>query len=853
MTPPQFDSPNMSALHETTETPQLQSRSRRPLGTTRRLTAALTVSTAGLGLVAILSFAHALPTLPLVLLAMVCGAAAFAGGLALHDNGAAGEDKLLAHIARRSPESRLVTEPDGMPVFANDAFRNLFGITGDDLSSLEQQCTGDAEALEKVRRLLHAARSGAGARDEIHVRDANGAVRWLSVQTYAIGEAAEKIVWFIADITAQRELQSVLQEEQARLVDILENAPVGFYSVDENGKFVMVNRLLAEWLGWATSELTGGMAVADVAFELDGAPLVLPTMSADTLEPRRREAVLKAHDGEERLVQITEALAQDGASGQWRTRSVVLDLTREREREAALRRAEQRFRGFFDFAPVAVLTVNADNQVAEANPTFRALAGEGRDVLGTPLVELFDADDRDDLSQRIADTWAGEPQSVIEVRLADWLESRTAQVYASRLEDGAGAITGLLLHLIDTTDQRNLELQFAQSQKMQAVGQLAGGVAHDFNNLLTAIIGHCDLLLQRTSPGQEAFPDLMQVKQNANRAANLVRQLLAFSRRQTLRPEILFLTDELTELSHLLRRLIGENIELNISHGRDLGLVKVDRNQLEQVIINLAVNARDAIASDGVVEIRTRNIDPVEVAGLDNELMPAADYVLIEVADTGKGIPKQDLGKIFEPFFTTKAAGTGTGSGTGLGLSTVYGIIKQTGGFIFPESEVGRGTVFRVYLPRHEPTEAEAKQVAKGVAEGDDELQPKDLTGKGTILLVEDEDAVRMFASRALRNKGYTVFEAPGGYEALELLDEHEDDIDLLISDVVMPHMDGPTLMKEVRIRKPEMKVIFISGYAEDAFRENLDPDAEFDLLPKPFSLKQLAGKVKDLFDADRG
>jgi two-component system cell cycle sensor histidine kinase/response regulator CckA len=411
-----------------------------------------------------------------------------------------------------------------------------------------------------------------------------------------------------------------------------------------------------------------------------------------------------------------------------------------------------------------------------------------------------------------------------------------AQLYASRQGTGDEAIG--LLFLLETTEQKNLELQFAQSQKMQAVGQLAGGIAHDFNNLLTAIIGFSDLLLMRHSAGDQFFADIMQIKQNANRAANLVRQLLAFSRQQTLRPKVLDVTDVLAELSNLLRRLIGENIELRMVHGRDLGLVRVDPGQLDQVIINLAVNARDAMSNGGVLTIRTANVMAADVSALGHALMPAADYVLIEVSDTGHGIAKENLGKIFEPFFTTKEVG----AGTGLGLSTVYGIVKQTGGFIFPTSEAGKGATFSIYLPRHVATGAEAA----AAGEGTEREAGRDLTGKGTILLVEDEDAVRIFAARALRNKGYTVLEAASGDAALEIVTRHEGTIDLLISDVVMPNMDGPTLIKHARRHRQDMKIIFISGYAEDAFRKNLDRDEPFSFLPKPFSLKQLAGKVKE-------
>lgn len=416
---------------------------------------------------------------------------------------------------------------------------------------------------------------------------------------------------------------------------------------------------------------------------------------------------------------------------------------------------------------------------------------------------------------------------------------------ALRPDDGAGDEPGkgLTLHFIDVTEQKNLEIQFAQSQKMQAIGQLAGGVAHDFNNLLTAMIGFCDLLLLRSPPSDPSFADIMQIKQNANRAANLVRQLLAFSRQQTLQPRVLNITDILYELRHLIERLIGEHIDLAVVHGRDLGLVKVDQGQFEQVIINLAVNARDAMPRGGTLTIRTANVHQERQLRRGHESMPAGDYVLIEITDTGVGIPKENLARIFDPFFSTKQLG----SGTGLGLSTVYGIVKQTGGFVFASSTPGQGAVFQIYLPRCEP--ADAAQPAR--SDMPEVAAVKDLTGHGTIILVEDDDPVRIFGARALRNKGYKVIEARSGEAALDVIRDATQAIDLLITDVVMPHMDGPGLVREVREINPEMKVIFISGYTEDAFRQRLDSDVGIEFLPKPFSLKELAAKVRDVLAAE--
>jgi two-component system cell cycle sensor histidine kinase/response regulator CckA len=406
--------------------------------------------------------------------------------------------------------------------------------------------------------------------------------------------------------------------------------------------------------------------------------------------------------------------------------------------------------------------------------------------------------------------------------------------------DLTGGTTGYIAHFIDTTERSNLEIQFSQSQKTQAVGQLAGGIAHDFNNLLTAMIGFSDLLLLRHRPGDQSFADIMQIKQNANRAANLVRQLLAFSRQQTLQPRMLDVTDILVELSHLLRRLIGENIELDMVHGRDLAAVKADQGQLEQVIINLAVNARDAMSGGGKLAIRTSNVLVQHARKLRDEEMPPGDYVMIEVEDNGSGIAREVRDRIFDPFFSTKAVG----QGTGLGLSTVYGIVKQTGGFIDLETEAGRGTTFMIYLPQFES----APQRAAAAPDGEAETKgARDLTGVETILLVEDEDAVRLFSARVLRSKGYEVHEANSGEAALQLIEDRLDSIDLLITDVVMPHMDGPSLVRRVRKVRPKLKVIFISGYTEDAFRKRLGEDGGIEFLPKPFSLKQLAAKVKEV------
>ncbi|HKJ74532.1 MAG TPA: response regulator, partial [Alphaproteobacteria bacterium] len=509
--------------------------------------------------------------------------------------------------------------------------------------------------------------------------------------------------------------------------------------------------------------------------------------------------------------------------------------------------AEARFTRLFADAPVGIALIEKSGLIVEANRTFSQITGvPAADIAGRNFGELLDDEDRAAAAEGLAVAFDVQAApSVMDVTFRNGQE-RVAQMIARGLDDDGAGEPAAIVYLLDVTEQKNLELRFAQSQKMDAVGQLAGGVAHDFNNLLTAIMGFTDLLLSRHGPGDPSFADIMQIQQNSKRATNLVRQLLAFSRQQTLHPKVLDVTDAIAELSHLLRRLLGATIELKVIHGRDLGYVKVDQGQLEQVITNLAVNARDAMTEGGTLTIRTANVSAAESIRLGHDLMPPADYVMIEVSDTGTGMPREVLGQIFEPFFTTKEVG----KGTGLGLSTVYGIVKQTGGFIFPESELGKGTSFKLYLPVYVETEAEYASAIADRKDGraQEALPVKDLTGKAKVLLVEDEDAVRMFASRALQSKGYTVYEAESGVKALELLDGEGIDVDLIVSDVVMPQMDGPTLINRLRERDKQPKIIFISGYAEDAFRKNLDAK-NVNFLPKPFSLKQLAEKVKDVLE----
>jgi len=485
----------------------------------------------------------------------------------------------------------------------------------------------------------------------------------------------------------------------------------------------------------------------------------------------------------------------------------------------------------FEDLPVPLVRFSPDGIVRSFNRCGADLIGPALKD-GAEISELMAG-----LGRPIAD-WLEETVSGRAVQQSEFLRLKRpdkemfVQVALNRMSDDGE--TSVIAVLADATELKTLEAQFVQSQKMQAIGQLAGGVAHDFNNLLTAISGHCDLLLLRHDQGDADYSDLVQINQNANRAAALVGQLLAFSRKQTLRPEELDLRDTMADLTHLLNRLVGEKVRLSLTHDPVLKPIRADKRQLEQVLMNLVVNARDAMPNGGEILIDTECVTFSEPLERDQVSVPAGDYVCLRVKDQGIGISADKLQKVFEPFYTTKK----TGEGTGLGLSTAYGIVKQTGGFIFVDSTLGQGTCFTIMFPVLEtkmPKAPAAKEQTKLV-------EPKH--GDGVILLVEDEAPVRAFASRALRLRGYTVLEADSAEAALKTLEDVSLNVDLFVTDVVMPGKDGPSWVREALQERPDVRVVFVSGYAEDRLTDQQREIPNSVFLPKPFSLNDLAETV---------
>ncbi|MEI9403024.1 cell cycle histidine kinase CckA [Mesorhizobium argentiipisi] len=777
-------------------------------------------------------------------------------------------DELSKAFVDSMSQGLLVTDTKGRVVYANRAYADMTGAaSAADLKTVEGLLSDVPEASMTIYRLASGLRDGQAGDGEFRLAQsikpgAEPGARWYRTRARAFsmpGQRLPMLAWQLADISQERAEQERFFLDLQKAIDHLDHAPAGFFSADQEGRVTYINATLAEWLGIDLASFTPGAITLPEIIAGDGMALVR-SVKADPGTTRNAviDLDLTTMSGQALPVRFMHRVSasREGVNGP--TRTIVLNRTQGEDASAELRASEVRFTRFFNSTPMAIAGVDANGRILRTNAPFLQLFSSvvDRDAVDRRVRFETIVHERDRPAFAAAFEKARQRQANIEPidSVLPGNEERHIRFYVNAVADSAGsegAEEAAIVYAVETTEQKALEGQMAQSQKMQAVGQLAGGIAHDFNNVLTAIIMASDLLLTNHRPSDPSFPDIMNIKQNANRAASLVRQLLAFSRKQTLRPEVLNLTDVLADLRMLLARLVGNDIKLKIDHGRDLWPVKVDIGQFEQVVVNLAVNARDAMPSGGDLTVRTRNVTADECKSFAYRELAPADYVLVDVEDTGSGIAPDVLKKIFEPFFTTKEVG----KGTGLGLSMVYGIIKQTGGFIFCDSEVGKGTVFRIFLPRHiaevkkqaEPGEVPAIAAAAPAKPAD---AAKDLSGSATVLLVEDEDAVRMGGVRALTSRGYTVHEASSGVEALEVFEALGGKVDIIVSDVVMPEMDGPTLLGELRKRQPDIKFVFVSGYAEDAFAKNLPADAHFGFLPKPFSLKQLATIVKDVLES---
>jgi len=651
------------------------------------------------------------------------------------------------------------------------------------------------------------------------------------------------VSWRIADVTSEKVLEADRIERLEASLAAFDAMPAGFMWVSAEGAIVHVNAAFEAWLGYPSGALRARTLGLQELAGAEGLRLLKHMAAIPEADQRIIDLDLTRRDG--RIVALTllvEPVGEHAAQG-----FTITAINRQTTGLVDRGHQDVRASQFFLSAPFGIAALDAEGRIANCNTAFMQMMLDGKpaqDVLAAnALGRTAEPEERVKIDLALAEVLAGRGNiQPIEITAGD-NKQFTRRIYMSPLAAVQGGAAAAL-YVIDATEQKTLESRVAQAQKMEAVGNLAGGIAHDFNNVLTAIIGFSDLLLQTHRPSDPAYRDIKNIQSAANRAASLVANLLGFSRKQTQQITVLDLGELTTESKAILKTAVGEKIDLKIEAERDLWYVKADGNQLFNVILNLVRNARDAMPTGGRLTVKTRNVTERESQKMRDVVgFTPGEYVLVEVADTGTGISPEVMAKIFEPFFTTK----GVGKGTGLGLASVYGIVKQSGGFIQPESEIGKGTTFKIYLPRFVVEDSEDVETAlpQTIAAAKTQLKTTDLTGTGRVLLVEDEVEVRQFAVRALKRQGYQVLEAADGVEALDLMAENEGQIDIVVSDVVMPEMDGPSLFKELRKRNPSIKVIFVSGYPNEAFRETMGSD-DFAFLPKPFSLPQLAAKVKE-------
>jgi len=730
----------------------------------------------------------------------------------------AAPDWSVTHAAIDRPDLALaITDRAGRLVCASSTFENWYGA-----GAAPPRLPVEKASLDRLENAARIAwREGTGKADPVESADG----KW-TCEVQRAGRGEDYLVWRFAPQSERDPVAEMTVHVSGKLGRALSRQGIHAAVVSPDGSILGANQAFAL------------RAVGDENQGVVGADFV------SFLRSDEQDRILYAREGRAgtpvRLLHVP-LVDPDLPHEPDPARTCSLMLLVDSEGGAGdLRAGIPQIEALLSRLPLGLAMTDRDGRFLFANEAFLRAAGHSEPVAPPYPSDLVIREDKGALADAVRRYAQGGPtRGDVAVRLQASPEDPVSLSLAGVRGLGEGAV---LLSLKDSSEETRLKREIAQATKMQAVGQLAGGVAHDFNNVLTAIIGYCDLMLMRHTPGDSDYDDIQQIKANSNRAASLTRQLLAFSRQQTLRPEVLQLPDVVSEVSALLKRLLGEKIQLVVNHDRDLGSVRADPVQLEQVLLNLAVNARDAIHAQaaaggkgtGKLSLATRRVLAADVRAMKSEILPVGDYTALVVEDNGCGIRADQLGKIFEPFYTTKEKG----KGTGLGLSTVYGIVKQSGGFIFAESEPGRFTRFTIYLPVHHPDQAEIEAAAPKPAE-----PPREWSGGGRILLVEDEDTVRAVAERALSRHGYEVTVAADGEEGLEYVRLGRR-YDLVVSDVVMPSMDGPAMAREIRKLRPDIPLIFMSGYAEEQLRREIDiPNMHF--LAKPFTVQAIGECVE--------
>jgi PAS domain S-box-containing protein len=759
------------------------------------------------------------------------------------------ESALRAAIIQRATEGLCVCHPIAEHPFVrftvwNDRMTEITGYTLEEINRLGwyQTVYPDPESSARARERMERMRAGEDLlAEEWEIKHASGQTRVLLISTTLLEdrEGGGQVLALMNDITDRRRADAARRESEERLRATLDNTPgVAVQWFDRDGRVLYWNPASEKLYGFSAAQALGKTLdqLIQTPEQTEAFRRVLEEIDRTRKPFGPAEAVVKRRDGSEgQVLYTTFAIPGPGDAPMFVCMDV--DITDWKRAKDALRRSEERFHVYMDNSPMIAFYKDADGRMLYVNramqESFRIF--QGRDWVGKTDHELWPAE--------IADELRRNDVRILETGRSEALEERVWQndawhswlVHKFRFVDSAGNrfLGGLG---IDLTDRKRLEEQLLHAQKMESIGRLAGGVAHDFNNVLTAIIGSVELAEARVEPRHAVQGELTQIRSAAERAADLTRQLLTFARRQIIEPRDVDLNAIIAGVEPMLRRLIGENVRLTIRATADLGSVRADRGQIEQVLMNLSVNARDAMPHGGTLTLATANVD-VPAAGDDSE-PPPGRYVRLEASDDGVGMDETVRARIFEPFFTTK----GIGAGTGLGLATVYGIVRQSDGFITVSSSPGQGTSFRIYLPRSESTPAA------------ETLRPTGETRRGTetILLVEDEPMVRGIAVASLRSAGYTVLAACDGEQALRIATAHEGEIQLLLSDVVLPRMSGPQLASRLTESRPGMGLLFVSGYTDDTIVRHGVLEHGVNLLHKPYTPAGLTQKVREVLDATR-
>lgn len=815
--------------------------------------APVAIGTTALGLGLAASFAP--PPIPLALMALLasCGLffllATLSGRIKVVTEAEATQET----IADAWPDGILITTRLGGAVYGNAAFAALVPhAPSRGLAAIELWLAGEQAASEALFRLVRAGERGETRTEEI---DVSGAMRvaggrhayriTVSPLDISTGSFGPLVLWRLSDISREHDARRVAARVTETRLEAYDAAPAGLLVLDANQSVVHMNATMEQWLGLSARSGDDDPATLEAVFSAHGADILRRHMDRHPNVPFQCPLDMAVRAGRRLPVRVLAGAPEVGGSHLAGSRVLTVVKAEWADPLAVSgETADRTFSRHYQAAPFGIATLSRSGLITSSNGAFASMVLDGTGGIDEPAVEVLARDATPEaraLVQRcLTDVLAGQTGLPPVDFASDRKGTLARRLYGVPLAPQSGSVEAAILYVVDTSEQRELEAKFAQSQKMEAIGKLAGEMAHNFNNVLTAIIGSADLMLQTFRASDPAHKDIQNIRQSAFRAAELVNQLMSFSRQQTLRLELGHLGEWLTELKPTVRAALGEKIDLKISSDRDLWYVRADRTQIQQVLMNFASNSRDAMPGGGSFRLSVRNITEREVLRLTEGNLPVAEYVMIEASDDGAGMPPEVKSKIFDPFFTTKDIG----KGTGLGLASVYGIVKQLSGYVFADSAVGQGTTFRVYLPRaHPDNEAEISTPQKPAKK---ETKSVDLTGTATILIVDDDDMVRSVAVRQLVRYGYRVLEAVNGLEALEIMSAQEGKIDLVVSDVVMPEMDGPAFFKAVRPIYPDLKIIFVSGHTNEAFRETMGGDETFAFLQKPYSLPKLAEKVKE-------